>query len=469
MLYNKVTFRVDEASPTPLFRQVAEVIRDAILDGRLGVGDRLPTVRDLADLAGISHVTAFRAYEELRSAKFVRSYGRKGLRVAATQRRDLVKEQLARVVEGEPIAEFEVKAGAAGIRSLATSVSDVRLFRDDEFLPHLTPTGRRGPWLFYFSEAAGLLSLRTSIAELLTADGLDSSPGDILVTSGSMDAIARLAKGSVLVQAPARLGLRTLLEGQGSSIYPVRTAGGIVDLDHAEAVRSSTGSKLMVCTPDFGHATGESMPLPARRDLVAWANARGVTLIEDASCRALRLHGEPMPSLASMDHSVAQVGSLSYTLAPGLRCGYVRMPFSLATNLLSAAEAIGNPVPSVIQQSTASFIQQGGLRKHLARVLPKYRERRRAMFSALSELPDSVEMTDALGGFSTWCTLPTSRSTELFQRCLSHGVAIAPGQLFCVAGDAGRHFRLSYGSQDAAAITQSVNTVVQILISMLRE
>jgi 2-aminoadipate transaminase len=468
---NHLKLTLDRESAGPIYKQIVEQVRTMILQGELGSGAALPTVRALARELSVSNLTVFHAYEELKQLRLIDSQPRQGMRVASRLPSAAGAEILSRLPERGPMASYERISQASGIRSMASSVGDPALFYADEFIAEIEALRRESAWNFYYSEREGAPELLQQIAGLLSRDGLGTTESSLIATNGGTRAIGLILEvmtnpgDVVLVQEPGRLWLSELFGIRRLVGIPVRNSDRGLDLDHVRYCIAQYRPKLLLVSPDFGSCTGIAMPLGDRKACLELCREAGVLIVEDGSHSALRYDDPPLASLAALDpESVAYVGSFSYSLCPALRTGFVRVPKRLKLPLLAISEATSVSGPRFLQVALARYIERGKYDAHLKRILPRFRARRTALLGALrSAMPPSVTWTEPAGGLSAWVTLGAASSSDLYGRAVKQGIAFAPGRLFLTADDPERHLRLSFGLLEPEAIQESVKSLGKLM------
>jgi|GEM_PF-844184 len=468
-----MNFELDEGSG-PAYRQIAEKIRSLIVDGRLMPGSAIPSVRVLARQLSTSSLTVHQAYKRLEMLGLIESSPRQGSRVVDQIGGLAGKAILGQVSSEGPMPEFEKLAFSSGVRSMASSVGDPALFYPEEFLAFVEPLRRDTPWNFYYAEPEGDPELLHQLARLLTRDVLPTNESQIVATTGSTRAISLILDAvaspgeAVLVQTPARLWLTEMFRAKGLLGVPFAYEGEGVGFDYLRTCIERHKPRVLLVSPDFGHATGLVMSEADRLSCVQLAREAGMLIIEDGACAPIRFSSSRPPSIASLAPDIcAYVGSFSYTLCPGIRTGFARVPPLLRSRMVEASQATGVSGPKFLEVAFARYLASGAYDAHLRRVLPRYRARRDAMVSALSlTMPRSVSWTHPEGGFSTWLRLDGHVSTsDIYAKALPRGLAFAPGKLFLTAADPERRLRLSFGMLEPSAIRESVLELAKLILA----
>jgi 2-aminoadipate transaminase len=210
------------------------------------------------------------------------------------------------------------------------------------------------------------------------------------------------------------------------------------------------------------------MSLARRQGLLQLAQRYQLPIIEDDIYGKLYYDTPPPPTLKALDPGdhVIYLSSFSKMLMPGLRMGYlITQNDALRSRLLELRRASDLGGPGFVQRATAVFLQSGGLKRHLRKVRPVYRQRRDVLLEAMqTHLPHSIYWTRPSGGFSTWLTLPRIFAPgELYRTALQRGFAFTPGDAYLPHSDEGDHFRLCFGNQSPTAIRAGVKVLGQIM------
>jgi DNA-binding transcriptional MocR family regulator len=225
--------------------------------------------------------------------------------------------------------------------------------------------------------------------------------------------------------------------------------------------------RFLYTVPTFHNPTGRCLAGERRQLLVELAAAYNVLVVEDDIYARLSYDGSPPPPLKLLDQAanVVYVSSYSKVLMPGLRLGYLLAPAHLAERLLSLRRATDLCSPPLLQRTLAAFLHNGGLKRHLKRVMPQYRERRNTLLAALQRyMPASVQWTMPQGGFCAWLTLPNYHDfADLEQAALRMGWAVTPGEVFLAAPEARKSLRLCFGSQPPETIQAGVELLGRLI------
>jgi 2-aminoadipate transaminase len=297
----------------------------------------------------------------------------------------------------------------------------------------------------------GYLPLRQWIADSLSANGARIIPEQVLMTSGSQQALDLLGKvlideGSrVLVETPSYLGAL-----QAFSVY--RPEFRSVDTDEHGLVPSSldavaAGARLLYALPNFQNPTGRTLSAARRVELVEKCARLGLPLIEDDPYGALSYNGDPLPKMVAMNpDGVIYMGSFSKVLTPGIRLGYVVAPLPLVRRLELAKQAADLHTSQLTQMVVHEVIKDGFLDQHIPKIRTLYGNQCQAMLTAMTEFfPASVEWTKPEGGMFIWVTLPKHiNAMQLLDEAIAQKVAFVPGSPFYANEPETNTLRLSF-------------------------
>ena len=325
----------------------------------------------------------------------------------------------------------------------------------------------------------GLPVLRQAIADYMTAGGIAVKMENIVITSGSQQALDLMGRifldegDTVLVESPSFLGALQAFRAYGVKFatVPVDDEGARPDLVR-EAIQRER-PKFIYLLPTFQNPTGVTMSLDRREEIVDIAATMGVPILEDDPYGPLRFAGEPLPSLLALDHARHQenaqstsyaVGDIVYLstfskiLAPGLRVAWAVCPPEIAQQFVMAKQSSDLHTNALAQTIAFEFLRRGWLPSQIERIRATYLERRNAMCEAIAQyLPAEVRYTRPEGGLFLWITLPEGiDSTALLQEAAKHKVAFVPGTPFFANGGGANTLRLSFASVPTPTIIEGV-------------
>ncbi|QJE01430.1 PLP-dependent aminotransferase family protein [Massilia forsythiae] len=339
----------------------------------------------------------------------------------------------------------EITSFAGGLPSPATFPVERMKAAYDKVL---SETGKQA---LQYGPTDGYAPLREWVANYLSTEDCRIQPEQILMVSGSQQALDLLGKvlideGSrVLVETPSYLGAL-----QAFSVY--RPEFKSVETDEHGLVPSSLegvaeGARLLYSLPNFQNPTGRSLSLERRRELVETCARLRLPLIEDDPYGALSYKGEPMPRMLNMNpDGVIYMGSFSKVLTPGIRLGYVCAPLPLVRRLELAKQAADLHTAQLTQMVVHEVVKDGFLDQHIPTIRTLYASQCQAMLDAMDEhFPKSVSWTRPEGGMFIWVTLPENiDSRKLLDQAIAARVAFVPGAPFYANDEVANTLRLSF-------------------------
>jgi GntR family transcriptional regulator/MocR family aminotransferase len=440
---------------------LADGVRAAIIDGRLGAGASLPPSRALADDLGISRGVVVEAYQRLKDEGLVSARPGQGSRVTTDSAGHGVA---ATTVPGLQPAARGVAAPwqpAAGQRQGLQSALP-RRWREGAALdlspgvPDLSGFPRAA-WLraerhvlthasvadLGYPDLRGVSWLRTELASWLARTrGLRVTPDEIIIVSGVAQALTLLAQQlhaggatEIAFEDPGSRGSRDLFAYWGLRPVPIH-----VDEDGMRvADLRATELRAAVLTPAHQFPTGVALAPDRRRDLLDWAAGAGALIIEDDYDAEFRYDRAPVPALhASAPDHIAYAGSTSKTLAPGMRLGWLIPPARMYADLLTAKHAADLGCPALPQMVLARLIATGELERHIRRVRKRQRIRRDSLLAAVREHLPQARVGGIAAGLHLLLTFPglATPDTEIAERILEAGVRVHPLSLHCQGNEA---------------------------------
>jgi 2-aminoadipate transaminase len=372
-------------------------------------------------------------------------------------------------VQSSPVREIlaltqreEVISFAGGLP--APELFDVPALRD-AFAAALAPGCAERA--LQYSTTEGHPALREALAARMVARGLPTEPDDVLVTTGSQQALGLAASvlldpgDVVLVEDPSYLAALQSFALAGAVLVPVPAGPDGPEPEALEALVREHRPKLLYVVPTFQNPTGRTISLAGRRRLAALAGELGLWLLEDDPYGELRYDGEALPSIGGLpgaeDRTIA-ISSLSKVVAPGLRIGWLRAPAALHRALSVAKQAGDLHTSTIDQMAAASILAGGGMETHLSRLRAVYAERRDALLAGLpAALPAGSRWNEPDGGMFVWARLPDGHdAAALLRAALRHDVAFVPGAPFFAGPPDHATLRLSFTTHDPAAIAEGL-------------
>lgn len=362
------------------------------------------------------------------------------------------------------------------IISFAGGIPDPALFPTEAFqaaFADALSAGKQEQALQY-SVSEGYAPLRAWIAGQMAKIGVPCDIDNILITSGSQQALDYLGKlmlskdDTALVGWPTYLGALGAFNAYEPQYDKLVAHGNRAAEDYAEAAAAKGGRvKFAYASVDFANPTGETLDLAARQDILELADTLGCAVIEDAAYQSLRFDGEAIPPMLALEIArkgsieacrTIYCGSFSKTLSPGLRVGWICASKDVIGRLVLMKQA-ADLHSSTINQMAICHVAEAMFDDHVATIREVYRGRRDAMLAALTaHMPKGVSWTKPEGGMFVWVTLPDrlNGADLLTQSLKSERVAFVPGSAFYADGSGTNTLRLSFSRADVATIAEGI-------------
>ncbi|WP_297369920.1 PLP-dependent aminotransferase family protein [Acidocella sp.] len=431
--------RLNRQSAVPLYRQLQESLLEAVLEGELPPGRKLPSSRLLAGELGLARNTVIEVYEALSAQGCLETRHGSGTYVA-----DLASERLP--PPPATIAPVAPKLSARG----RVLIEDAQVFPRQwgAFMPgvpdvtefptriwarlHNRHWSRAAPERLTYAPGGGLKALRVALAEhLRTARGVRCEPGQIVITTGihqSIDLTARLLTDqgdTVWLEDPCYWGLRHSLHSLGLKLQSVP-----VDAEGLNwAGLNSPPPRFIVATPSHQYPLGMVMTLPRRQALLEQAKAQGSWIVEDDYDSEFRYGTRPITSLQGLDRDglVIYVGSFSKTLFPGLRLGYIVAPPQLADSFAKGVAELYREGQLQQQAMLADFIAEGYFAAHIRRMRGLYKARREALLDAIRrEFGDTLPVMGDNAGLHLVLGLNGADDRQIAREAVQAGIVTRP-------------------------------------------
>lgn len=384
-----------------------------------------------------------------------------------------------RGVASSPVRDLLELISRPGVLSFAGGLPAAELF-DVDGLRAAYDRALSGPEArknLQYAPTEGDARLRALLAARLTRRGLPSTGRDLIVTTGSQQALSLLATalvepGAVVaVESPTYLAALQCFQLAGARLVPVASdADGIVP-DDLERVLVQHRPALLYVVPTFANPTGRTLPESRRARVAELAARSGTWVIEDDPYGELRFSGTTVPPLAAQPaiaESSVHLGSFSKVGAPGLRLGWVRAPESLLPGLAVAKQAADLHTSTLDQAAVAEYLAATDLDRHIAGLREAYRARRDAMLAALPDsLPPGSTWSEPEGGMFVWARVGGGAATvdtaALLPAALRNDVAFVPGAPFFAEEPDRATMRLSFTTHTPDEIREGLRRLSRVL------
>lgn len=452
----------DRDGPEPLTSQIAGQLRDAMTDGRLATGERLPSTRMLAGLLGVSRTVVTASYAQLFAEGWVEGRHGSGTFVA-----DGAPGHPA--ARGQPEPALPLWGEWDGLAELdGDSIIDLR--------PGIAWTEGidRAAWRRAWRSAGagvtgdlpdprGRADLRTALTGYLRRSrGVHCAAGQIVVTrgvAGSLGLLASLLRpgDQVGVEEPGYPAARAVFAAHGLRVVPCPVDSGGLRVDALP-----DGLRLVYVTPAHQYPLGARLSVPRRRALTAWARDNGVLIAEDDYDGEFRYDVAPLPALFGMDPEVVvYLGTTTKILTPAMRIGWLAASPGLAARLAEAGSTLGDWASGPAQGALLSMITTGALERHIRRMRHDYARRRAAMAAAFHGGDAGQLLGDEAGMHMVLETRQPAAGVAA--AAAERGVAVATLERYFAGPVTRNGLVLGYGGARLSDVTRGCEILAQIL------
>jgi 2-aminoadipate transaminase len=334
----------------------------------------------------------------------------------------------------------------------------------------------KGAVALQYGSGQGDPVLREQILDVMAAQQVTASRDDIVVTTGSQQALDLVTRifvdpgDVVLAEAPSYVGaLGVFRSYQADIVHVPMDDEGLIPEALEETLRDLTAAgrrvKLCYTVPNHHNPAGVTLSGRRRPMIVDIAAKYGVLILEDDPYGLLGFDGDPLCSLQVLNpEGVVYLGSFSKTFSPGIRVGWAVAPHAVREKLILASEAAILCPSSFSQASVSSYLADHDWRGQVKRFREMYGERSRATLAALADLVPSARWTIPHGGFYVWVTLPEGLdATSMLPRAVTERVAYVPGTAFFGDGQGRRNLRLSYCYPTPERIREGVRRLACVI------
>ncbi|HEY6127714.1 MAG TPA: PLP-dependent aminotransferase family protein [Candidatus Acidoferrum sp.] len=469
---------LDASRKIPMYRQLYEWFRRAILAGQLQPGQRVPSTRSLAAELSVSRVPVSIAYEQLQSEGYFEAFVGAGTCVARSipaealklgveefsrnQRRGSSKSAPRTISRRVALMRLPPQTWSNDLVPFRVSLPALECFPAGIWSKLLNRNARKqSRQLMAYGDAKGYLPFREAVAEYLgTVRAVRCDASQVLVTTGSQQGIQLSAQvllnanDRIWIEEPGYPGARQALLTAGAKLVPVP-----VDEDGlrvAEGIRRSRRARAAYITPSHQYPLGVTMNAARRMLLLNWASHHGAWIIEDDYDSEYRFAGRPIPSLQGLDRNgrVTYVGTFSKVMFPALRLGYLVVPKDLVNAFAVVRDASDQFSSTLYQAVMTDFIREGHFARHIRRMRTLYLERRTALVEVIHKyLGEKLEVIGAEAGMHLVALLPPGVSdVAISRKAAAMGLSVMPLSSCCVKRPVRSGLILGYGGTDVRQI-----------------
>lgn len=475
--YVRIEWQPDKNSRIPLYKQIAEYVSNKVSSGDWTVGNKLPAQREMAKAFGVNRSTIVSAMEELMSYGMIEASFGGGTRIASNTWSLLMSSPPD---WNKYITSGPFKANVPTIQVINRLEFDERYIRlgTGELSPKLYPKAimedvfkalpMRISSLNYLGPL-GLPELQESISKRLMKKGIDAKPSNILITSGSLQALQLISVcmlkpgAAVFTEAPTYLKSLQVFQSAGMNFSGVPMDRSGMMYWKIEKVQSGS---LLYTIPTHHNPTGIIMSNGRRKEVFDFCSNHRLPILEDDAYGDLWFEGEkpPLP-MKSMDNNgmILYTGTISKTLAPGIRIGWLVGPESVVDRLGDVKMQMDYGASSLSQWALTELFEGGSYDEYLKELCCKLKERRDIVLAALEKhFGDIAEWNTPTGGFYIWVHIKSKiPSDKLFHEALSKNILLNPGNIYDYKEN--KSIRLSYAYADKKDLEKGIEILGKII------
>lgn len=480
----EINFIPNKNSSIPVYKQIVDYINSKVACCDWVIGRKLPSQRELASFLNVNRSTIVEAMDELKSTGIIEGDAGGGTRIINNTWSLLMSS-------APPNWSNYIKSG-----SFKSNIETIQTINKQEFEEGIVRlgTGELSPELipniindeivkriqdrnvkFNYLGPLGLLELRQAISKYMKNFGIEASPNSILIVSGSLQAlqlisVCMLRQGStVYVEVPSYLNSLQVFQSVGVKLFGVpMDRNGIMYWNMNSDKNVYDSSSLLYTIPTIHNPTGMIMSKERRIDLVNYCKSIRLPIIEDDAYRELWLDEEPPLPLKSLDEngSILYLGTVSKTLAPGLRIGWIVGPEPVIERLGDVKMQTDYGASSLSQWILYEWLESGMYEKHLVDLKKHLLYRRNFALKILDTYFKYIASWSVpKGGFYIWLRLNKKISTDkLFTLALNKKILINPGSIYDLSKN--QYLRISYSYATLDDLSYGLKCLSEIISQM---
>lgn len=330
----------------------------------------------------------------------------------------------------------------------------------------------KGSVVLQYGGTPGIAQLKETVLGMAKKRGIEASPNEVIITSGSTQGIGLAAKtlinpgDVILAESPTFIGaLQTFLTYE-ADIKGVKMDDEGMDIDDLEEQIKTHKPKFVYTIPTFQNPTGRTMSLERRKRMIEVCEKYDVLILEDDPYCDLRYSGEGVPTIKSLDKTghVIYLLSFSKIISPGLRVGAAIADERIIAKYNVSKQGEDLHTSNLSQEIVNAYVISGKLEGHIEEICAQYKEKRDAMLAKLEEFPNSITYTRPDGGLFIWAELPEGiDAMPIFEKAVDNSVAFVPGTHFYADGSGKNTMRLNFSMASLEQIDKGMNTLKQVI------
>lgn len=472
-------WKPNKASPTPVYVQIRDLLRHQIVSGQLPIGSKLPTQRQLAVQFEVNRSTVVTAIDDLIAEDLLESRGKAGT---------IVKNNM-RSLNAPPPPDWISYIEAGNYQANKNIVREINYYEHQENMlclsrPEIAPELFSADVMKVISESClteasslgyehqnGSLPLRVQLCEYLKKAGIQAVPDQILIVSGSLQAIYLIAVGllrkgsTILTENPSWIYFVNIFQSAGMRLHGVPIDSQGLKLDVLEKIHMQTKASILYTIPNMHNPTGAVMTEQKKKDLISLCRDRKLPIIEDDAYREIYFGSRAPKALKAYDENdlVLYLGTASKVLFPGLRLGWVVGPKPVIDRLADIKTQVDTGASTLSQLAMCELLHTGLYESHLTSIRREMKIRRDLMLKILNKYFTGIARWEIpQGSIYVWLhVIKPISMTKLFHRCIERGILINPEGAY--SSQSGDHIRLSYSYLSPEKLEKALKLLAEII------
>ncbi len=439
---------------TPKYIQLYEQLKEKIICHELTAGEKLPSIRYLAQQLGLSKHTIDAAYQQLLAEGYIQSVPRSGLYVLP--------------IEGFPISEEMINTPSIIPQTNHPTIDfhygsiDLEKFPLNNWAKCMKLAMEEELDILQYGAPKGDPFLREEIRKYVAQSrGITCTAKQILICNGTQQSVSliiqllNVMQQPVFFEDPGYNEVRNMFQKWQCDIIPVSIENDGIDMT---TITNNT-AKVVYVTPSHQFPLGGILPIQKRYDLLKWAEHQDSYIIEDDYNSEFRYIGKPIPSLKSLDQfeRVIYLGTFSKNLLPAIRCCYIILPDSLVEAAEAMLQQQTQNCSPLLQRAIAIFMRKGYFEKHVRRMKITYQKKQQILVQAIKEqLGDKVEIVGQQGGLHILLKLKNTNADTLIERAMKVGVKVYSPKKHWLNPDEVSYIILGFGGVNSKDIVEGI-------------
>lgn len=469
--------KIDKNIKTPLYIQVYKNIKKAIENSELLEGEKLPSIRSLANKLDVNNITIVNGYKLLEEEGYVYSLKGSGTYVRPSRESielDLMANGNLNLLAG---GTLDLKKDRLDLASVEPSPD---LFPVDLFKETMNEVLERDRGLaFTYPEIGGYKPLKSSISDFLeNSYSISIDENLIQIISGGQQGIDTIAKSilsfgdTVIVENPTYLGALAAFKSRGVKVIGVEMEEDGINTDLLTSYIVKYNPKALYLMPSYQNPTSYSYSEEKKMKILSLSLEHDFYIIEDDFLMDMSFDEEkrPLKYYDKDNETVIYIKSFSKSFMPGLRIGFMTMPQDLITNIIRAKHSTDISSSGFLQRSFDLYLRKGYWKSYIQEIRAIYRENYQSLVRGLKRLKRySISYSEPNGGLSLWLRLPENiRSLDLVKKCEQNGLSIMAGDIFFVDNSIySNYVRLSFSNCGPQDLMKAVDLLEASIVSLL--